>query len=87
MALAPAFSRFSRFPRAALLSAILFLSFSPSAFPQEQFSPASRAAAVLDSMPHFERVREVALSPDGARVAYIANQKLIVAPVGGGPVQ
>ena len=38
-------------------------------------------------MPHFKRISEFALSADGARVAYIANQKLIVAPVGGGPVQ
>jgi hypothetical protein len=81
------FSRFSRCPRAALLGAILFLSFFPSAFPEEQTSPASRPAAVLDSMPHFKRISEFALSPDGARVAYIANfanQKRIVAPVDSG---
>ena len=44
----------------------------------------SRAAVVLDSMPHAKRIGEVALSPDGTQVAYIVDGKLAVIPAGGG---
>ncbi|MGA3348900.1 MAG: LpqB family beta-propeller domain-containing protein, partial [Candidatus Sulfotelmatobacter sp.] len=33
---------------------------------------------MLDSMPHAKRISEVALSPDGAQVAYIVDDKLTV---------
>ncbi len=46
--------------------------------PQEPDSNASRAAAVLDSMPHARRISQVAISPDGSRVAYIVDGKLTV---------
>jgi len=50
-------------------------------------STRSRAAAVVDSMPRAKRISEVALSPDGTRVAYVANGKLTVATVNGGPFE
>src|SRR6516162_8135546 len=50
-------------------------------------STRSRAALVVDSMPRAERISEVALSPDGTRVAYVANGKLTVATVNGGPFE
>jgi dipeptidyl aminopeptidase/acylaminoacyl peptidase len=49
-----------------------------SVFAQEKPEAPSRAAAVLDSMPHAKRISEVALSPDGAQVAYIVDDKLTV---------
>jgi dipeptidyl aminopeptidase/acylaminoacyl peptidase len=44
----------------------------------------SRAATILDSMPRQKRIGEVALSPDGAQVAYVAESKLQVIPAAGG---
>jgi len=35
-------------------------------------------SAVLDSMPHAERISEVALSPDGSQVAYVVEGKITV---------
>jgi dipeptidyl aminopeptidase/acylaminoacyl peptidase len=74
------------FLRAALTSTILLSTVLPCAFPQDS-TPASRAAAVLDSMPHIKRISDVALSPDGARVAYLINGKINVISIDGGPVQ
>jgi dipeptidyl aminopeptidase/acylaminoacyl peptidase len=51
----------------------------------QQTAP-SRAAVVLDSLPHAKKIAQVALSPDGARVAYIVDGGLAVsAATGGGP--
>ena len=47
-------------------------------FAQDSTPATSHAAAVLDSMPHAKRISDVALSPDGTRVAYIVNEKLTV---------
>src|SRR5580704_11122411 len=58
-----------------------------SLFGQDQAATPSRAAAVLDSMPHAKRIGQVALSPDGNRVAYFANGKLAVIPASGGASQ
>src|ERR1022692_1760700 len=44
----------------------------------------SRAAAVLDSMPHAKKIDQVAVSPDGTQVAYIVYGQLTVTPVRGG---
>jgi dipeptidyl aminopeptidase/acylaminoacyl peptidase len=44
----------------------------------------SRAASVLDSMPHAKRIDQVALSPDGTQVAFISNGELAVIPADGG---
>ncbi len=47
----------------------------------------SRAAAVLDSMPHAKKINQVALSPDGTQVAYIVDGQLTVGPVRGGSLR
>ncbi len=44
----------------------------------------ARAAEVLASMPQTKRISDVAISPDGTRVAYVVNGKLFVSPVSGG---
>ena len=77
-------ARTSFFYRASiLLSVIAFLFLCASVFAQEQTAAASRAAHVLDSMPHAKRISEAALSPDGTQVAYILDGELTIAPAGG----
>jgi dipeptidyl aminopeptidase/acylaminoacyl peptidase len=49
-----------------------------------QTSAPSRAAGVLDSMPHAMRIDQVALSPDGTRVAYIVDGEITVRVLSGG---
>jgi len=44
----------------------------------------SRAATVLDSMPRAKRIDQVALSPDGTKVAYMVNGQLSVISANGG---
>jgi len=51
---------------------------------QDQAPAPSRAAAVLDSMPHAKKIDQVAISPDGTKVAYVVDGQLTVTPVGGG---
>ena len=51
---------------------------------QDRDPAPSRAAAVLDSMPHAKKIDQVALSPDGTQVAYIVDGQLTVTPVRGG---
>jgi dipeptidyl aminopeptidase/acylaminoacyl peptidase len=68
----------------ALFCAIASLLICASLFAQDQTAAASRAATVLDSMPHAKRIGQVALSPDGAQVAYIVDGELAVIPTGGG---
>jgi dipeptidyl aminopeptidase/acylaminoacyl peptidase len=62
-----------RFRRTALFSAVPFVLIAASLFAQERTAAPSRAAAVLDSMPHAQRIGQVALSPDGTQVAYIVG--------------
>ncbi len=81
--------------RWASLCAIVSSLLSCSLFAQDQSAtvskaeaakaPPSRAAAVLDSMPHAARIGDVAISPDGTQVAYIVKGQLSIAPVAGGP--
>ena len=59
-----------------LFCAVAVLPLSAHVFAQD--SAPSRAAAVLDSMPHAKRVGEVALSPDGSQVAYVVDDKLTI---------
>jgi dipeptidyl aminopeptidase/acylaminoacyl peptidase len=54
-------------------------------FAQDGTAAASRAAAVLDSMPQAKRISQVALSPDGLQVAYIVKGELAIVPASGGP--
>src|SRR5208283_5333889 len=51
---------------------------------QEAAAAPSRAAAVLDAMPHARKIDEVAISPDGTQVAYIVEGNLSVIPAAGG---
>ncbi len=68
----------------APVCALASLLISNSLFAQGQPAAPSRAATVLDSMPHVRRIDQVALSPDGTQVAYIAKGDLSVIPVRGG---
>jgi len=65
--------------------ALISLLLSACLFAQDQPNVPSRAATVLDSMPHAKRIGQVALSPDGSQVAYFVKGELSVIPVGGGP--
>jgi dipeptidyl aminopeptidase/acylaminoacyl peptidase len=67
----------------ALICALAFVYFSAPAFAQHKTESSSRASAILDSMPRTKRISQAALSPDGTRVAYIADQKLTVAATDG----
>ena len=49
-----------------------------------QSSSPSRAAAVIDSMPHTKLIDQAAISPDGTEVAYIIGGELSVIPANGG---
>jgi dipeptidyl aminopeptidase/acylaminoacyl peptidase len=49
-----------------------------------QATAPSRAASVIDSMPHAKRFDEAAISPDGAQVAYILGGALAVISANGG---
>src|SRR5208337_4666068 len=58
-----------------------------SLWAQDQDPARSRAAAVLNSMPHAKKIGQVALSPDGTQVAYIVDGQLTVTPVSGGSLR
>jgi dipeptidyl aminopeptidase/acylaminoacyl peptidase len=66
-----------------LLCAIASLLLCALVFAEDQSSAPSRAAAILDSMPHAKRIDQVALSPDGTQVAYIVNGELAVVAASG----
>ncbi|MFY9741706.1 MAG: S9 family peptidase [Candidatus Sulfotelmatobacter sp.] len=65
------------------LCATAFLLIPLALFAQEATSARSRAAQVLDSMPHAKRISEAAISPDGTQVAYIVDGELTVTPASG----
>ena len=65
----------------ALLSAFAALLHCVPLWAEDQDPARSNAAAVLNSMPHAKKIEQVALSPDGNRVAYIVDGQLTVAPV------
>ena len=50
-------------------------------------APAPRPSAILDALPHAKKVDQVAISPDGALVAYIVGGQLAVVPAAGGPAR
>src|SRR5579862_6860622 len=60
---------------------IAFLNFSSAS---DETTQPSRAAAVLDSMPHAKRISEAAISPDGTRVAYIVEGEITIVAADGG---
>src|ERR1700727_1040102 len=68
--------------RCLLLFGVVCLLISALLFAED--SPPSRAAAIVDSMPHAKKISEAAFSPDGMQVAYIVDDKLTVASVSGG---
>jgi len=70
-----------------LFSAIAALLICAPLFAQDRKAPPSRAAAVLDSMPHAKKIDQVALSPDGTQVAFIVSGQLALIPVSGGPAR
>ena len=74
----------SRLLFAVLIVIPAWLFICTSLFAQDQ-PVSSRAAKVLDSMPHAKRIGQVALSPDGTQVAYLVKGELAVIPVSGGP--
>ena len=56
--------------------AVLILCVAPLRAQNQDHDPAaSRAAAVLDSLPHAKRIDRVAISPDGTQVAYIVDKE------------
>jgi dipeptidyl aminopeptidase/acylaminoacyl peptidase len=66
----------------AIWAATFFV--TPAILPAQQSSSiASRAATVLDSMPHAKTISEVAISPDGTQVAYIVDGQLSAKPTSG----
>ena len=69
-----------------LFCAAAFLLLCAAVFAEDS-TASSRASAVLDSMPHTKHIGEVALSPDGARVAYLVGDKLTVTSSSGGSSQ
>jgi|HubBroStandDraft_4_1064222.scaffolds.fasta_scaffold00890_4 dipeptidyl aminopeptidase/acylaminoacyl peptidase len=72
---------------AALLCALVPLLISPlRAENRDPDTAASRAAAVLASLPHAKRIDRVAISPDGTQVAFIVDKELTVISATGGSV-
>src|ERR1700722_953433 len=74
----------SRRARFIVLSSVIAASFNFTSSAQGQASASSRAASVLDSMPHAKKIDQVALSPDGGQVAYIVDGELTVLVLNGG---
>jgi len=72
-------------PRNTILVLVVgSLIFCLSVFGQESAAAPTRAAAVLDALPHAKKIDQVALSPDGSQVAYIVEGNLSVVSAGGG---
>jgi dipeptidyl aminopeptidase/acylaminoacyl peptidase len=74
----------SRRKRLFALSWVIAALFVLTAWSHGQASATSRAAGVLDSMPHARRIDQVQLSPDGTQVAYIVDGELTVLVLNGG---
>jgi len=64
--------------------ALAGLHIGASLFAQDASAAPSRAASVVDSMPHAKRIEEVAVSPDGSQVAYVVDGEISVIPATGG---
>jgi Tol biopolymer transport system component len=74
----------SRRARFIVLSSVIAASFNFTSSAQGQASASSRAASVLDSMPHAKKIDQVQLSPDGTQLAYIVDGELKVLVLHGG---
>src|SRR6185437_8779680 len=62
----------------------LILLVSSYCLAQKMNDAGSRAASVLDSMPQTRQIDQVAISPDGSRVAYVTGAAVSVVPASGG---
>jgi len=71
-----------RDPRIRFGGAILLVCVLLGAFAVAESS--SRAAAVLDSMPHAKNIQQVAISPNGSEIAYIVSGELSLIAASGG---
>src|SRR5215469_14203235 len=56
---------------------LLLFSADANAFAQD------RVAAAVDGLPQVKKIDQVAISPDGSRVAYIVDGELSIAPISG----
>ncbi len=65
----------------------LILLLSTYCLAQKMNDAGSRAASVLDSMPPTRQIDQVAISPDGSRVAYVTGAAVSVVPASGGAAQ
>src|SRR5260221_8875195 len=52
-----------------------------------QTAAPSRAATVIDSMPHAKQFDQAVISPDGSQVAYILGGELAIVSASGGPAR
>ncbi len=73
-----------RLPDGALI-VLSLVSVNTALYATNETAQPSRAETVLNSMPHIQHISDVSISPDGALIAYSANEKLFIAPVAGGP--
>src|ERR1700722_2797570 len=60
------------------LSCLIAASFFFAPFLRVQAAESSRAAGILDSMPHAKKIDQAALSPDGIQAAYTVDGELTV---------
>jgi dipeptidyl aminopeptidase/acylaminoacyl peptidase len=70
--------------RQIIVGAVITVLMCACLLAEDQAIASSRSAAVINSMPHAQKIEHVALSPDGTRVAYIVKKEIAVVPVGGG---
>ncbi len=77
-------SHASRRERLFALFCLIAVSVSLTSPSNGQSSAGSRAARVLDSMPNGKRIDQVAISPDGRKVAYIVDGEITVLALSGG---
>src|ERR1039458_5262837 len=67
-----------------LFCAIASVIICATLFAQDRTAAPSRAATLLDSMPHAKKIDQVARSPDRTQVAYMLNGELAVISASGG---
>jgi dipeptidyl aminopeptidase/acylaminoacyl peptidase len=67
----------------AIAASLLF----SSLWARAQSAAPSRAETIFDSMPRARKVDQVAISPDGTQLTYIASDELSLTSTSGGPVR
>ena len=73
----------SRRPLSLFICLTALFNFSSFSSASDKTTQPSRAASVLDSMPHAKRISEAAISPDGDRVAYIVDGEITIVAADG----